>query len=270
MHASLLTPDLLAPGDHKSATLDPAQFSWKRIRSSADPLFEQAYAALWAEFGAAHELESRKVLAARFTGDAAMRYEMILARAGETTAAVRDQTIMFFEGEIVVHLSHLLVAPKWRRSGLAGWMRAVSLLSARAVASAHRKPEAPITLVGEMEYDDGSDPRRAVRLKAYERAGFLKIDPCAVRYFQPDFRPPAEIDASGGARPLPFQLIIRRVRRETQRSLPGSEVRRLVRALYAMYGAQFRPKDMAHPALNLATYPPDDAEVALLPPTAAP
>ena len=223
MNATLLTPDLLAPGDRKSAALDPAQFSWSRIRSSEDPLFENAYAALWAEFGTAHELESREVLAARFGGDAAMGYEMIVARAGETTAAVRDQTIMFFEGEVVVHLSHLLVAPKWRRSGLAGWMRAVSLLSARAVATAHGKSDAPITLVGEMEYDDGSDPRRAVRLKAYERAGFLKIDPRAVRYFQPDFRSPAEIDASGGARPLPFQLIIRRVRRETQRTISGAK-----------------------------------------------
>ena len=46
-------------------------------------------------------------------------------------------------------------------------------------------------------------------------------------------------------------------------------MRRIVRALYVMYGAQFRPKDMAHPALSLATYPPDNTEVALLPPTAA-
>jgi hypothetical protein len=76
------------------------------------------------------------------------------------------------------------------------------------------------------------------------------------------------IDASGGARPLPFQLIIRRVGRETEATIRGAEVRRLVRALYAMYGAQFRPQDMAHPALSLDSYPADDAEVALVAPTA--
>jgi hypothetical protein len=119
-----------------------------------------------------------------------------------------------------------------------------------------------------MEYHDGTDPRRAVRLTAYERAGFLKIDPRVVRYFQPDFRAPAEIDASGGARPLPFQLIIRRVGRETERTIRGADVRHLVRALYTMYDAQFRPQDMAHPALSLAHYPADNTEVALIAPTA--
>ena len=268
MNPSLLTPDLLSPGDQKSALLDPAQFTWNRIRSADDPLFETAYAALWAEFGAAHEMETREVLAARFIASPAMCSEMILARIGETITAVRDQTVIWFEGEIIVHLSHLLVAPEWRRSGLAGWMRAVALLSARDMASAQGKPDANLTLVGEMEYDDGTDPRRTVRLTAYERAGFVKIDPRTVRYFQPDFRPPSEIDASGGARPLPFQLILRRVGRETQTTITGAEVRRIVRALYAMYGAQFRPQDMAHPALNLTQYPADNTEVALIAPTA--
>jgi len=268
MNATLLTPDLLAPGDQKSADLDPVQFTWNRIRSEGDPFFETAYAALWAEFGSTHEMETREVVAARFHSDPAMLYEMMLVRAGAAIAAVRDQTVIWLDGEIIVHLSHLLVVSAWRRSGLAGWMRAAAILSACAAASAHGKPNTSITLVGEMEYDDGSDPRRTVRLTAYERAGFLKIDPRAVRYFQPDFRPPAEIDASGGARPLPFQLILRRVGRETQTTITGGELRHIVRALYAMYQAQFRPQDMAHPALSLAAYPAHNAEVALIAPTA--
>ena len=268
MNASLLTPDLLAPGDGKSAALDPAQFTWAQIRSIDDPLFETAYAALWAEFGATHEMESREVIASRFQSHDAMRYEMVLAQKDGAIAAIRDHTAIWIEGEVIVHLSHLLVAPEWRRSGLAGWMRAVSTLTARDITSANSRPDAAITLVGEMEYDDGSDPRRAVRLTAYERAGFLKIDPAAVRYFQPDFRDPAEIDASGGARPLPFQLIIRQVGLETARTITGGKVRRIVRALHAMYGAQFRPQDMAHPSLSLASYPADNTEVALIAPTA--
>ena len=267
MKPSLLKPDLLAPGDQKSAALDPAQFMWTCIRSVTDPLFESAYTALWAEFGAAHEMETREVLAGRFAHNSAMRYEMVVAQRDAVIAAIRDQTAIWFEGEVVVHLSHLLVAPEWRRSGLAGWMRTVSILTARDVAVAHGHPDAAITLVGEMEYDDGSDPRRTVRLTAYERAGFLKIDPAAVRYVQPDFRAPADIDASGGARPLPFQLIIRQIGRESEKIISGAKVRRLVRALYALYGAQFRTQDMAHPALSLAAYPDEDATVALVAPT---
>lgn len=268
MKASLFTPDLLSPGDQKSAALDPAQFTWSRIRSAEEPHFECAYAALWAEFGPAHEMEGHEVIVARFAEDSRMHYEMILAQAGEQIAAVRDQTVICFEGEIIVHLSHLLVSPEWRRSGLAGWMRAAAIVSAREFASANGSPDVEITLLGEMEYDDRIDPRRAVRLTAYERAGFLKIDPRVVRYFQPDFRPPAEIDASGGARPLPFQLILRRVGHETETTIRGAAVRRMVRALYAMYGAQFRPQDMSHPTLSLDEYPADNAAVALIPPTA--
>ena len=62
MDASLLTPELLAPGDQKSASFDQSQFVWTRIRSADEPLFETAFAALWAEFGAAHEMETRGVI----------------------------------------------------------------------------------------------------------------------------------------------------------------------------------------------------------------
>jgi GNAT superfamily N-acetyltransferase len=268
MDPALLTPDLLAPGDKNSAGLDPAQFMWSRIRSVEDPLFEKAYAALWNEFGATHEMETREVLAARFAAGGAIRYEMIVAQSAGEIAAVRDQTAIWLEGEVIVHLSHLLVLPEWRRTGLAGWMRAAPVLIARAVASGNGHPDARITFIGEMEYEDGKDPRRKVRLTAYQRAGFKKIDPRVVRYSQPDFRAPSEIDASGGARPLPFQLIIRRIGREAATTITGAEVRRIVRALYAMYGAQFRPQDMAHPALSLASYPAENATVALVAPTA--
>ncbi|MEQ1853831.1 MAG: hypothetical protein ABMA01_19825, partial [Chthoniobacteraceae bacterium] len=152
MNPSLLTPDLLAPGDQKSAALAPGQFQWSRIRSASDPLFESTYAALWAEFGAANEMETREIIAARFRQDPSMRYEMVLARKDGAIAAIRDQTAIWFEGEVIVHLSHLLVAPEWRRSGLAGWMRAVSILTAKEVAAGHGQPDAAITLVGEMEY----------------------------------------------------------------------------------------------------------------------
>lgn len=262
-----LTPQLLAPGDGKSSSLDPAEFEWARVRSVNDPLFRVAYDALWAEFGAAHEMETAEVLEGRFALGPAMQYEMVLARKDGAVAAIRDHTAIWMEDEVVVHLSHVLVMEPWRRSGLAGWMRAVPILVAREVAAAHEKPDAAITLVGEMEYEDGVDEKRAIRLKAYERAGYLKLDPAATRYYQPDFRPPAAIDAGGGPNPLPFQLIARQVGREHERSVDGIRAGRWVRALHAMYGAQFRPQDMAHPRLRIGHFA-QTAEIALVPPTA--
>lgn len=239
-------------------TLDPGTFTWTRIQSVEDPAFERAYSALWAEFGAANEMESREVLAGRFR---TLHYEILLVEKDGLFCAVRDHTAIRSSSEVVVHLSHVLVAPEQRRSGLAGWLRAAPIVAARELSPA------PITLVAEMEYDDASDPKRAIRLAAYERAGYTKVDPTAVSFFQPDFRPPEVIDASGGSVPLPFQLIVRRVGREDERTISGAEVRRLIGALYAIYGAQFRESEMRHPLLDMENYPAADAEVALVLPS---
>ena len=253
----------LAPGDAKSAALDLSAFEIHRIRALDDPHFEEAYAPLWAEFGSKNEMERRETLGRRFGLAPAMRYELILVKKDGVFAAVRDHTVIPADGETVLHLSHNLVAPDFRRSGLAGWMRALPIATAREVA-----PAAPITLVAEMEYDDPADEKRAIRLHAYERGGFRKIDPRVLHFHQPDFRAPAEIDVSGRAQPVPFQLCLRRVGDEGAATITGAQVRRIVAALYRMYGAQFRAQDMAHPALDLAGYPADDAIIALLPPTA--
>lgn len=254
----------LAPGDAKSADLNPRKYTWARIRSVEDDAFERAYAPLWAEFGEKGEMERRETLAARFGLAPGMAYEMVLVTEGGKLAAVRDHTAIPAEGgEVVVHLSHNLITPEYRRSGLAGWMRAAPVTLAREF-----RPGAPITLAAEMEYDDGSEAARTVRLRAYEKAGFRKVDPARLSYHQPDFRDPAEIDATGGPQPPRFQLLLRRVGREGEGTITGGEVRRIVKALYAMYGAQFRPQDMAHPALSLEAYPAEDEVLALLPPTA--
>jgi hypothetical protein len=252
----------LAPGDTRSASLDVGSFEYHSIRSTKDPWFEPAYQALWDEFGAKGEMERRETLDARFKLVPSMIYEMVLVRKDGEIAAVRDHTIVPSAGEVVVHLSHNLVMPKHRRTGLAGWMRAFPVVSARQLS-----PGDFVTLAGEMEYDDKKEPNRAIRLLAYEKAGFLKVDPSAVSYFQPDFRDPAVIDASGGAKPLPFQLLVRRVGREDERTISGHEVRRIVQAIYRMYGAQFRPQDMAHPSLSLTAYPASDEAVSLVPPS---
>ena len=262
----VFTPSDLAPGDAKSAALDVSSFQFDRIRSIDDPLFEMTHAALWAEFGAKNEMERRETLALRFALAPQILYELILVRRGGEFIGARDHTAILSRdcAQAVVHLSHNLLAPAARRTGLGGWMRAFPIQTARECLAGK---SAPITLVAEMEHDDGSDPQRAIRLRAYEKAGFVKIDPRFVDFHQPDFRAPAEIDASGGPQPVRFQLVIRRVAREHEPAIRGGEIRALVQSLYDIYGPQFRPQDMAHPLLNLARFPPDDATVPLLPPT---
>lgn len=253
----------LAPGDAESSKLDLKDFDIHRIRTIYDPMFEAAYAPLWAEFGAKNEMERRETLGERFCLAPKMVYELVLVQQKGVFAAVRDHTVIPSAGEVIVHLSHNLVAPEFRRTGLAGWMRAFPIETARQLS-----PGDFVTLVAEMEYDDGSDPQRAIRLKSYQKAGFLKVDPARVYYFQPDFRLPEEIDASGGPQPVPFQLLIRRVGREGATTTTGNEVRRIVKAIYQMYGAQFRKQDMEHPALDLSLYPEPGESIQLLPPTA--
>jgi hypothetical protein len=269
MSLPISTSDL-APGDGKSAALDITGFEIARIRSINDPLFETAYARLWEEFGSKDEMEQQSTLDQRFRLAPRVLYEMLFVQHEGKFVAVRDHTAALAkEGtHAVVHLSHVLLSPGARRTGLAGWMRALPIAAARECLVQHRAPAgAHITLVAEMEYPQPDDPARSIRLQAYEKAGFQKIDPAQVHYFQPDFRVPAAIDASGGPRPLPFQLIIRRVGREHERVISGAEIRQLVETLYAIYAPQFRPQDLAHPQLSLDQYPAANALIPLLPPT---
>jgi len=274
----------LAPGEAKAARFDIATLDVRTVRSSRDAAFHEAYDRLWAEFGAAGEMEAKAVIERRLAWDPAtplaglrLRYELLLARdpaRANEFAAVRDHTAIVpaaAEPHAIVHLSHVLVAPAWRGGGLAGWMRAWPIATARAcLAAAGARADAPVTLVAEMEHPRADQLATMIRLRAYEKAGFMKIDPRAVRYLQPDFRPPDQIDADpAGVRPLPMGLVVRRVGRERDPGLSGREVRQVVASLYAMYGIEFRPQDMRPVYDSLIHYPPDDAVVTLVPPTTA-
>ena len=272
-----MIPSDLAPGDAKSLQRDWSAVELHRIESTEDPRFDLAFGALWAEFGEIGEIEQADVLGLRMLWDPArvvdgcsMRYRMMLVTSSAQFVAVRDHTAILLEDEpgAVVHLSHNLVAPAWRRSGIAGWLRALPITTARSVLAAQHRPEdSPITLVGEMEHPDPLDPATQVRLAAYEKAGYKKIDPSRVGYLQPDFRAHHEIDSSGGPHPIPLSLIIRKVGREEEEFVTGAEVRRIARSLYKMYGAGFRPKDMEIVHSSLETYPDSDEHIPLVRPT---
>jgi hypothetical protein len=272
-----MIPSDLAPGDLKSLEGDWSSMELHRVHSADDPDFDLAFGALWAEFGARSEVEQPTVLSRRLrwngdrlVEDYALRYRLVLLKSHGKLAAVRDHTAIVRGGqeEAIVHLSHNFIAPEWRRSGLAGWLRALPIQSARnCLAEQGRSSASPIILVGEMKALDPADPASYTRLKAYEKAGYLLIDPRRVRYLQPDFREPDEIDLTGGARPLSLSLIIRRVGRESELTISGAEVLRIVEAIYRVYGETSRRCDMAPALASLERYPAPDEFIDLLPPT---
>jgi GNAT superfamily N-acetyltransferase len=272
-----MKPGDLASGDRKCLEADWSGFSLVRVTSPEDPVFDMAFGALWAEFGASGEVEQADVLARRMAWDprepqdgCALLYEMLLVEKDGELVGVRDHTAIVCEGtsSSVVHMSHNFVVPAWRRSGIAGWLRALPVETARRCLGARgARRDSPITLVGEMEHAEPGNESRMVRLIAYEKAGYKKIDPRRVPYRQPDFRPPDVIDETGGVRPLPFSLLVRRVGREFEETISGSEVRHLVECLYRMYAVGFRERDMTPLFEELALYPGVDERIPLLPPT---
>jgi len=296
----------LAPGDAWAATLDSSDLEVHRVESADEPRFAAAYELLWREFGARNEMEQCGVLAERLAwrpsrpvGGCALRYEMlVIERAGEIVA-VRDHSAIVplddADAPVVVHLSHAFVLPAARRAGLGAWLRGLPLACARACAAAAGAAGRRIVLVAEMEpgepaheegisgrgadaagsarceADDAGSARRSAdeagqaRLRIYGRAGFRCVSPARVAYRQPDFRPAAAVDASG-VHAVPLSLIVRRVGRESETTVPASEVRSVVRALYAMYGAHQREADMVSLWQHFAALPDGDEQIELLVP----
>ena len=274
-----MRPEHLAPGDTKSLHGDWSGLELHAIRSTDDPFFETAFGALWAEFGAAGEMEQASVIAERMKwhpsemiDGAALLYAMLLITHNGEFVAVRDHTAILLANEpgAIVHLSHNLVAPAWRRSGVAGWLRALPVSTAReALAVADRPRDAPITLVGEMEHFNPSHAATEIRLTAYEKAGYKMVAPELVDYWQPDFRDPQVIDKENAPQPIPLCLMLRRIGREREDFVSGAEVRQCVNALYKMYGRGFRQQDMQAVLETLCYYPSPDARIPLVPPTRA-
>jgi hypothetical protein len=274
-----MIPGHLAPGDTKSLEGDWSEIELHRIANATDPFFEMAFGALWEEFGFKGEMEQADVIADRLNwhpleprNGAALRYALVLLTHRGEFVAVRDHTVIVMSEHpgAVVHMSHNLVAKDWRRSGIAGWSRALPISTAlECLAELNYPAVSPITLVGEMEALDKTKPDTQVRLTAYEKAGFKMVDPARVNYLQPDFRHPVEIDKTFGPMPVPLCLMLRRVGRELDPTMGGDELLRVVHSLYRMYGVGFRESDMKVVMDSLAGYPAASDTLDLLPPTLA-
>jgi len=251
-HDPILRPEDLAPGDRQATSGAFDDVRVHRVRDANDADFDVAYGRLWREFGPRGEMETRRVIGERLDWDparplphAALAYELLVLRRGDgTLAAVRDHTAVVRRspqgappaGPVIVHLSHALVEPSQRGSGLVRWLRALPVQTARRCGrAAGLGDDAPIVLVAEMEPPDtGRDRMRGVRLRSYERAGFLKIDPASAPYLQPDFRSPEELGTRAPT-PVPLSLVVRRVGREHETGLPAAEVEAIIESIYAVY-----------------------------------
>lgn len=287
MHSIKHLSSDLAPGDSESRSFDWTRYEVKKVMSTQDPLFEVVYGKFREEFEPKGEIEEKSVLSQRLTWDPSqfkseysLKYEIIVVTQNGKFAAARDHSVIIRRGphaRAVIHLSHALIDPAHRGTGMAGWLRAWPIQTAQAcLLASGTPPNTPITLMAEMEpyFPPGSPGNSAennldtgARFKSYRRAGYRMIDPMSVNYHQPDFRNPTLIDTQGGPHPLPLRLVIRRMGKESETHLPGSEVRESVSALYHMFGSSFRPKDMVplwEEVRNL--YPPDQAQVKLIEP----
>lgn len=272
MSAPQFLPEDLAPGDQRAHQLERARLRVHAIRHPDDPLFDRIYDRLWHEFGDRNEMERRDVIVARLAHDPrdlvhghALYYELLAILDGEDPVGLRDHTAIVPPADpssVLVHLSHVIVEPPYRGTGLAGWLRALPLQTARSLAARVGRPCAGITLVGEMEHPDDT-AEVLTRLRSYDRAGFRKLDPRLVPYHQPDFRPAAEIDASS-VRPVPLMLAVRRVGREHELELPAAEIREIVTGLYTLF-AVHQPREHMTPLWALRDALPHADAAPLLP-----
>jgi hypothetical protein len=262
--AVALRADDLAPGDRRCADADRRDLTVRRVRDAADPDFAYAYARLRDAFDARGELEPRAVLAARLAWEPATTarcYELLVVRQGDVPVAVRDHTAIVVRDAVVVHCSHALIEPAARGRGLAGWLRALPLGAARRlVAAVGLPPATPVVLVAEMEPPDPADPMSVRRLRSYARAGFRTVTDAPYR--QPDLR------GGAGAPAVPLQLLVRRVGREAEPTMPATEVRAVVDALYGIYAAHVPDAALAPLRAAAAAWTAGRAAFALVVPAA--
>ena len=233
------------------------------------PAFDAAWRALDGFFGPRNEIERRDVLERWLTdpvtdGPIRVRYHLVVARAADGSLAGARDCFVTLDGErCVVLLSHSLVEPAHRRTGLAGLLRtAPAALARRAVADGGMPRETPILLVAEMEPVDPADPGSLVRLLAYGRAGYVAVPPAAMPYCQPDFR---DLDALGeDQRPIPMVLVARWLDHEGA-AIPAAHVEGIVRGFRAIHLRACRRADLdallGRALAALGAYPHDPVPV---------
>jgi hypothetical protein len=223
------------------------------------PDFAQAYSLLWGAFGAQHEMEREEVIRRFLQHDSYQptptgtfsRYALIVAKDKDgVVRGARDCSILvnpaYAPDLCLVYLSHIFMVPEARGTVLSYWLRIAPVeLAMQYLADLWAlgkfelpAPDAPgknfgmrIDLAAEMEYFTPEERLSCQRLLFYGRGGFDAINPRHFPYVQPDFRDPEAIRETGNL-PVPFMVLVRRMGRERQATLPIDEARAIVQLLY--------------------------------------
>ncbi|MCC6523257.1 MAG: hypothetical protein IT373_11390 [Polyangiaceae bacterium] len=239
------------------------------VESPDDPKFAPAYKLLWDAFGPQGEMEREEAIR-KFVlddpyeptpGGTFFRYFLLLAtdRDGNVRGA-RDGSVLinpsYAPDLCVVYLSHIYMTPQARGTVLSYWLRiAPTELAVHFLADLHALgrlalplPDAPgkyfgmrVNLTAEMEYWTPEDRLSLQRLLFYGRGGFDAVNPRHFPYRQPDFREPELIRATG-SQPKPFVILLRRMGRERQATLPLEEARATMRLLYDEFASHCQPE----------------------------
>ena len=236
-----------------------------------DEDFPGAYDILWQAFGPHGEMERQEAIE-RFLRDDAfeptpsgtfIRYFLIAARDCKgNILGVRDGSILvnptYAPDLCVVYLSHLYMLPEARGTVLSyelriapveiamDYLRALHLrghINLPAQDQPGRYFGMRITLTAEMEYYAPEEPVSWQRILFYGRGGFDAVNPRHFPYLQPDFRDPDEIRLTGN-RPLPFMILVRRMGRERQATMPIEEASAIMRLLYDDFACHCEPKHL--------------------------
>ena len=229
------------------------------IESHRDPDFDRAFSLLWDEFGVHGEMEPVEAIRNFLDDDpfepspsgTFFKYFMFVAKDREgNLRGVRDGTVLInpsYDPDLcLVYLSHIYMLPEARGTVLSYWLRTAPLdIAHQFMADLHARglvqlpqPDAPskyfgmtVDLCAEMEFFTPEERISWQRILFYGRGGFDVINPRHFPYRQPDFRPPEVIEATGN-QPIPFMLLLRRMGRERQATLPLEEARAVMRLLY--------------------------------------
>ncbi len=235
------------------------KYSLWDVTSSSDALFDGCWELLWEGFGASGEVERREVIAASVDADPFVptkdgtfhRYFLLAARDRDgRLLGVRDGSILvnpaYDPSLCVIYLAHIYMRPEARGSVLSYWLRIAPVeLATQYLKDLHSRglfelpaPDQPgryfgmrMNLAAEMEYYTPEERQSWQRILFYGRGGFDAINPRHFPYRQPDFRDPAVIRETGN-RPVPFMVLLRRIGRERQATLPIAEAQAVMNLLY--------------------------------------
>lgn len=246
------------------------QFSMWEILDPNDPDFEAAYRVLWDAFGPQGEMEREEAIRQSIADDSYsptaqgtfMRYFLLAARDNKgRLCGVRDGTVLLNPGYdrdlCVVYLSHIYTMPAARGTVLSYWLRIAPVeIACEYLAELHRRnlvelpsPDQPgkyfgmrLDLAAEMEYFCPDERQSWQRILFYGRGGFDVVNPRHFPYLQPDFRDPEVIRATGTNEPRPFMVLVRRMGRERQATMPIEEASALMRLLYDDFACHCAPE----------------------------